>query len=384
MTADLRTTRARPASLPKPRTAWGVGHLSRWSQDPLALIEEGARLGPVFGLRLWRPTVLGYSPDWNRFVLSDIKTFRSKGSMSDLSPYLNTGVVQLDPPEHRRRRRELNPAFSHGSVRVLKDQITDVVTRNLPSGRFDAVAWSAGLMREILQVTVLGGQVRPGLLAAFLDPLDRALPAPFLRRPVLFRRMNQAMRDCISQAPAGTLASAFRDLPNGPEELRVAVSAGYDTTAHTLAWLLGHVAQQPELLATERRSSVINEVLRLYPAGWVGSRRCTADAEFRGHRIRRGSLVLYSPYLTHRDPRLWADPLAFRPERFQDGAAPWSFIPFAAGERTCLGRSFAQLVLDTVLDVMSGTELGFTAGTMRPRTGITLRPAGPLYLELNR
>ena len=371
-------------SLPRPQTAYGVGHISRWGCDPIGLIEEGARLGPVFGLRLWRPAVLGYSPDWNRFVLSDIKTFRSRGSMSDLSPYLNTGVVQLDPPEHRRRRRELNPAFSHGSLQALTGQIADVVTRCLPSGPFEAVAWSASLMREILQATLLGTRVSPGLLASFLDPLDHALPAPFLRRPVLFRRMNRAMRDCITHAPAGTLTSAFRDLPDGPEELRVAVSAGYDTTAHTLTWLLGHVAQQPELLAAERRSAVINEVLRLYPAGWVGSRRCTADTEFHGDRIRRGTLVLYSPYLTHRDPRLWTDPLSFRPERFRDGAPAWSFIPFAAGERTCLGRSFAQLVLSTVLDVLAGTDLRFVTGNLRPRAGVTLRPAGPLHLELNQ
>jgi hypothetical protein len=259
-----------------------------------------------------------------------------------------------------------------------------VIARCLPAGPFDAVAWSATLMREILAVTFLGGRVRPALLADFLRPLDRALPSPFLRRPVLCHRMNEVMRDCVAQAPAGTLAAAFRDLPNGPEELLVAVSAGYDTTAHTLAFLLSHVAQQPELLAAERRSSVINEVLRLYPAGWVGSRRCTADTEFGGYRIRRGTLVLYSPYLTHRDPRLWTDPLSFRPDRFADGAAAWSFIPFAAGERTCLGRSFAQLVLSTVLDALAGTELCFTTGDMRPRAGITLAPAGPLYLELNR
>ena len=67
--------------------------------------------------------MLGYSADWNRFVLSDIITFRSKGSMSDLSPYLNAGVVQLDAPEHQRRRQKLNPAFAHGSVRTLTDQI---------------------------------------------------------------------------------------------------------------------------------------------------------------------------------------------------------------------------------------------------------------------
>jgi cytochrome P450 len=371
-------------TLPRPRTAYGVGHISRWGQDPLGLIEEGARLGPVFGLRLWRPAVVGYSADWNRFVLSDIKTFRSKGSMSDLSPYLNAGVVQLDAPEHRVRRQELNPAFSHGSVSALTAQIREVIVRRLPTGPFDAVAWSAALMREILAVTFLGGRVRPRLLADFLRPLDRALPSPFLRRPVLFHRMNEVMRNCITQAPAGTLTAAFRDLPNGPEELRVAVSAGYDTTAHTLAFLLSHVAQQPEFLAAERRSSVINEVLRLYPAGWVGSRRCTADVEFGGHTIRRGTLVLYSPYLTHRDPGLWADPLSFRPERFAGGAAAWSFIPFAAGERTCLGRSFAQLVLSTVLDVLAGADLRFTTGDMRPRAGITLAPAGALHMELNR
>lgn len=371
-------------TLPRPRTEFGVGHLSRWGRDPLGLIEEGARLGPVFGLRLWRPAVLGYSPAWNRFVLSDIKTFRSKGSMSDLSPYLNTGVVQLDAPEHRQRRRELNPAFAHGSVSALTDQISEVIARCLPTGSFDAVAWSAALMREILAVTFLGGRVGPGLLADFLRPLDRGLPAPFMRRPVLFHRMNEVMRDCITQAPAGTLAAAFRDLPNGAEELRVAVSAGYDTTAHTLAWLLSYVAQQPEFLARERRSSVINEVLRLYPAGWVGSRRCRADVEFGGTSIRRGTLVLYSPYLTHRDPGLWTDPLSFRPERFEHGAAAWGFIPFAAGERTCLGRSFAHLVLSTVLDALADVELRFIAGDMRPRAGLTLAPAGALYLELKR
>ena len=61
--------------------------------------------------------------------------------------------------------------------------------------------------------------------------------------------MNQVLRARIAHAPAGTLAAAFRDLPDGVDELRVALSAGYDTTAHTLAWLLAHVAQQPRFRA---------------------------------------------------------------------------------------------------------------------------------------
>lgn len=371
-------------NLPAPRTDPGIGHLGRWGRDPLGLIEEGARLGPVFGLRLWRRTVVGYSPAWNRFVLGDLATFRSKGSMSGLTPYLSGGVVRLDAPQHQRRRQELNPAFSRGAVGTLSSQIAEVVERCLPTGSFDAVAWSAALMREVLGLTFLGGQVAPRLLADFLRPLDRALPAPFIRRPVLFHRMNRVMARRIAQAPAGTLAAAFRGLPDGVEEMRVAVSAGYDTTAHTLAWLLGHVAQQPEFLAAERRAAVIDEVLRLYPAGWIGSRRCTADTEFDGIRIRRGTLVLYSPYLTHRDPQLWTDPLSFRPERFAGAIPPWGFIPFAAGERTCLGRSFARLVLSTVLDAMAGGDLRFTAGDLRPRAGITLAPAGSVDLVLHR
>jgi cytochrome P450 len=128
----------------------------------------------------------------------------------------------------------------------------------------------------------------------------------------------------------------------------------------------------------------IDEVLRLYPARWLGSRRCAADTEFDGISIRRGALVLYSPYLTHRDPQLWADPLSFRPERFTGPVPAWSLIPFAAGERSCLGRSFARLVLGSVLAALDGADLRFAAGDLRPRAGLTLAPAGPLHVELGR
>jgi cytochrome P450 len=371
-------------TLPMPRTQPAVGHLGRWGRDPLGLLEEGARLGPVFGLRLWRRAIVGYSPAWNRFVLGDLTTFRSAGSLSGLSPYLGSGVVHLDAPAHQLRRRELNPAFARGSISALAAQVTDVISRSLPTGSFDAVAWSAALMRDILGAVFLGSGAHQRLLGDFLRPLDRAMPSPFLRRPVLFHRMDHVLRQRIAQAPAGTLAAAFRGLPDGVAELRVAISAGYDTTAHTLAWLLAHLAQQPHLQAPEFRSSLIDEVLRLYPAGWMGSRRCAADTEFGHISIPRGTLVLYSPYLTHRDPALWPEPLRFRPERFAGPVPAWGHIPFAAGERTCLGRSLARLVLDRVLAAMAGGDLRFIAGDLRPRAGITLAPSGALRLDLRR
>lgn len=174
----------------------------------------------------------------------------------------------------------------------------------------------------------------------------------------------------------------FRSLPNGVHEMRVALSAGYDATAHTMAWLLAHTAQRSELTEPAHRDAVINGVLRLYPAGWVGSRRCARELTFGDVRIPKGILVLYSPFLTHRDPQLWPDPLAFRPERFESALPAWGFIPFAAGERSCLGRSYARLVLGAVLDVMAERSLSFVCGALQPRAGITLAPGGPIHLKL--
>lgn len=366
---------------PAPRSQPLVGHLGRWGRQPLPLLEEGATLGPVFGLRLWRNAIVGYSPDWNRFVLGDLDLFRSRGSMSGLSPHLAAGVVQTEAPQHRQRRAELNPPFARRPISALRPRVIEVLDRTLPSGEFDAVAWSASTTREILAATFFGGALPGPTLAAFLRPLDSPLPGPLMRRPALFRQMNRALERALPAAPDGCLAAAFRDLPGGLEEARVALSAGYDTTAHTMAWLLYHVGRQPELLAAEQRPLAVNEVLRLYPAGWLGSRRAARDTAFEGISIPRGTLVLYSPYLTHRDPRLWPEPLRFRPRRFLDPLPAWGFLPFAAGERTCLGSAYARLVLDTVLEAFAGSRLSVVAGDPRPRAGITLAPSGPLTLR---
>ena len=122
-------------TFPAPRTQPLVGHLGRWGTDPLALLEEGASLAPVFRLRLWRTAVVGSSPAWNRFVLGDLDTFRSRGSLSGLSPYLAGGVVRSDLPGHRTLRTQLNPGFHRRAIATMTSALRAVVERNLPTGR---------------------------------------------------------------------------------------------------------------------------------------------------------------------------------------------------------------------------------------------------------
>ncbi|HEU5473316.1 MAG TPA: cytochrome P450 [Actinophytocola sp.] len=369
-------------ALPQPAAQRPFGHLWRWTSNPLALLEEGAGRAPVFELRLWRRAVVGYRPDWNRSVLGDLDTFRSQGSLSGLTPYLDGGVVHTDVPRHAARRRDLNPHFSTRALAGTTGQLHALVDSALPSGPFDALGWAGRTVRRLLNLVLFAGRLPDPLLAEFLAPLHQPPPHPLLPRPRLFRQIRTAIDGALTDPPPGSLPAALAGLDgDAAEELRIALAAGYDTTAHTLAWGLWHLAETPGWRRADAVDAVLDEVLRLHPAGWLGSRVTHRDTVAAGVALPAGTLVLYSPYLTHRDPELWSAPDRFRPERFAAGGRPaWAYLPFAAGRRTCLGAHLARLVLRTALTAFCSGELVVLGGDPTPRTGITLRPKGPLWL----
>ena len=161
----------------------------------------------------------------------------------------------------------------------------------------------------------------------------------------------------------------------------MAIAAAYDTTAHTLAFALWELAAHPEFNVPEGTDAVVQETLRLYPAGWIGSRVSLRDTEFDGRVIPAGRLVLYSPYLTHRDPELWSRPLDFAPDRFAEPLPAWGYLPFSAGERTCLGAALATLMLRAAVKAFIGSGLSRISSQMRPRGVVTLTPGGPILLR---
>ncbi len=370
---------------PAPRAQPLVGHLGRFGIDPLALIEEGARLGKVFELRLWRRAVVGYSPEWNRLVLKDLETFRSRGSLSQRTPYLAGGAVLSDAPEHRPRRAALNPAFHARALDALRDDLRAVVAARVPTGDFEASAWASSTVQAMLQRAFFGAgpTVDPSLLARFLHPLDRPMPAPLLPRPALFRRMTAAVAQATAAAPPGSLAAHVRDsVDRAAEEVRVSFAAGYDTTTHTLAWALWHLADDPALADPALLPAVLDESLRCYPVGWLGSRETSQAVTFGGIEIPAKTLVFYAPWLTHHDPDLWPNPDRFDPHRFVGAPRPaWGYIPFAAGERTCLGAHLARLMLTTALEPFCDRRLRVVGGEPEVRTGLTLIPRGAMHLR---
>lgn len=380
--------------LPEPSAVPALGHLWQWTVRPLRLLEAGARAGPVFQLRLWRPAIVGYRPEWNRAILSDLTTFRSRGSLSGLSPYLAAGIVHTDTPQHRLRRRGLSPHFSAHALAALEGRLAAVAEARRPRGDFEALGWSTTLVQDMLNVALFGGALPAGLLSRFLRPLHRGLPVPMLPRPQVFRRVETAIAAALADpdpdsitahlavAAGDAVPADFRAADQETvEDLRVALAAGYDTTSHTLAWAIWHLADHPAWRDPQTLPVFIDEILRRYPAGWLGSRVAARDCIAAGVPVPADTLVLYSPYLTHTDPSLWDDPHLIRPERFTSGRPAWSYLPFAAGPRTCLGAHLARLILRTALTPLCRGDLTQVSGDPAIAVGITLRPRGPLRMR---
>ncbi|XP_062190049.1 cytochrome P450 714B1-like [Phragmites australis] len=158
--------------------------------------------------------------------------------------------------------------------------------------------------------------------------------------------------------------------------------AGYESTAVTAAWCMMLLALHPEwqdrvrdevqqacaaaapdftsLRKMKKLTMVIQETLRLYPAGSVVSRQALRDITLGGVRVPAG-VNIYVPVLSvHLDQELWgADAREFSPERFAAARPqPHAYLPFGAGARTCLGQGFAMAELKVLLAlVLSRFEL---------------------------
>ena len=92
---------------------------------------------------------------------------------------------------------------------------------------------------------------------------------------------------------------------------------------------------------------VLDEALRLYPPAYTMNRVALAADRIGPVEIARGDLVSLSPYVTHRNPKLWDEPERFDPERFAPeraaGRPKFAYFPFGGGPRVCIGNGFALM-----------------------------------------
>ncbi|XP_010208743.2 cytochrome P450 3A9 [Colius striatus] len=154
------------------------------------------------------------------------------------------------------------------------------------------------------------------------------------------------------------------------------IFAGYEPTSNILCYLAYELATHPDvqqklmeeidtalpnkapltyeaIMQLEYLDMALNETLRLFPIGGRLERVCKKDVEINGVTIPKGTVVIIPPYTLHRDPEYWPNPEEFRPERFskenKDTIDPYTYLPFGAGPRNCLGMRFALLTLKVAI-----------------------------------
>jgi cytochrome P450 len=210
------------------------------------------------------------------------------------------------------------------------------------------------------------------------------------------------------------LLEAYGGDPTKRGELRdnlgTMLGAGTETTAVALSWAWYLLAKNPEaerMLRNEINSvlgarrptfddlarlaytrMVINETLRLYPPAPAISRTAIGEDEVCGFRIRSGSTVLTSQWVTHRSPLYWEEPEKFDPQRFtpecSQGRHDYAYYPFGGGPRMCIGDRFSLMEQTLALAMTAQRFRVRIDGEVVPDPVFTLRPAGGIRARLER
>ncbi len=194
------------------------------------------------------------------------------------------------------------------------------------------------------------------------------------------------------------------------DEVATLFAAGHETTSNALSWTWFLLAQHPDVEAALHEEldrvlagrqptladlphlpyslQIIKEAMRLYPPAWIlNGRAALTDVAIGGYTIPKGSTVFVSPYVMHRLPQYFAEPDAFKPERFtpefEKSLPKFAYMPFGGGTRVCIGNAFAmmeaQLLLATIaqtyrLAMAQSEPVPYKAQiTLIPENGIQMR-----------
>jgi cytochrome P450 len=187
-------------------------------------------------------------------------------------------------------------------------------------------------------------------------------------------------------------------------------AVGTETAIMALTWFWPALANHPEVIAKlgdeVRRvvgddrirgshlpdlvytKMVMQEVLRLYPTGWVFVRTIVRPEVVGGVSLKAGRSVILSPYLTHRLESVWERPLVFDPDRFTPERAGrrhrFAYLPFGGGQHQCMGMHvFYQEAMLIIAGILSRFRPVMTdPAPVTPEIAVTLRPAQHVRLTL--
>jgi cytochrome P450 len=428
-----------------------LGNLPDFARDPLSFLEHAAREhGPVARLRFGRTrAVLLNSPELIEEVLVKRRdSFIKARPLRAMHRLFGNGLLTNEGESWRKQRKLAQPAFSAASMEghsaIVTRRAAEAFDGYTEGQRLDVHESMKHLMMTIIAESLFGADVAEkaaaiGLaLEATMDQYAARrglarfapdwVPLAHTRRYVagvetLEKFVNAVSssrkRDAGRPADLMSMLLAARDEDGQPmsdtqlrDEAITLFVGGFDTPALAMSWtwyLLSRNEHASAKLAAEVDNAldgrtpsfadverlqytqrVIKESMRLYPPAWILSREASEDTSVGGFAISKGTTVMMSPWVTHRDPGLFADSLRFCPDRWLPAEAGkirrFAYFPFGGGPRVCIGASFATMETTLLLSMLAQRFQFVVEGNadIVPRASMTLRPRGGVPVRIRR
>jgi cytochrome P450 len=386
-----------------------------FNRDILDFVTRGRRIGDIVRARFFYVTAYFlYHPNDIEYVLSgNAKNFEKSMSLHSnfFERLVGNGLLTSEGDFWRRQRRLAQPAFHRQQISGYADVMVEYAARMISSWKEDEVRFiDRDMMRltmEIVSKTLFNSNVAADadkvgrVIAELVKPfasqatlkwiLDNRLPTPAHRRfHKLVAEIDQIIYRIIAERRAsgrdeGDLLSmllAAQDEDGSQmtdkqlrDEVITLFLAGQETTALALSWTWYLLARNPEVekkfheeldqvlngnLPTiadvaklKYTEMIVKESMRLYPPGYGVGRSAIEECEIGGFRVPAKTQVFVFQWATHRDPRFFAEPEEFRPDRWNEESIAtlpkYAYFPFGGGPRICIGNTFAMMEIILVL-----------------------------------
>ncbi|HET6343153.1 MAG TPA: cytochrome P450 [Gemmatimonadota bacterium] len=425
-----------------------LGNLREFAADTLGFATRLARdYGEVARFRIVNRTayLLSAPEAVERVLVENHRNFiKHTFFWRKVEAIFGRGLLTNEGDDWLRQRRLVQPAFHHERIAEYGRIMTDFTLDRLDGWRDgegrDVRGEMTSITFRIVAKTLFDAEVA-GDAAEIAEAFDTGIEeiARRIRRPVLIpdrvptlgnlryrravHRMDRLVYRIIDEhrdgRDRGDLLSALMEVrdeegrPMSEKQLRdetiTMLLAGHETTALALTWTWYLLSQHPEVVSrledevdalggppavhdlprlpyTER---VVTEALRIYPPAYSFGREALEDDEILGWPVPAGTTLFVFPWVLHRHPRLYPDPLRFDPDRWTDDfrreLPRLGYLPFGSGPRMCIGREFARMELVLIVATIARRfRLVWGPERPTPMASITLRPTGGLEAVVRR
>jgi cytochrome P450 len=395
-----------------------------------------------------RMVVVAHPDGIERIFASNRQNYVKGSQYDGVRRVIGNGLLAMEGSDWKSRRTLMQPSFHRHQLGDMAKAMVDVtekwladLQRRVPvEGEIDAHREMVRLTLDVVVAALFGAsgsaQVSYEALSSaieLLSELVNGIPWPDWMPTPANRKLKKTMAELegaiysvIAQGRRkevddGTLLSMLlhaKDADSGEplsdrdvrDEVFTMFVAGHETTALTMTWLftlLDGCTDVVEKLQREVASvcgdrspgfedvpklvyvrQVVDETLRLRGPVAFTARAAVGDDTILGHRIRAGDTVMPFIWAVHRYPKFWVDAERFNPDRFSEenkrGRDPWSYVPFAGGQRICIGNNFALVESVLILALLvQRLEISLVPGqTIEPSAIATVRPSGPVRVRL--